>query len=193
MSKPRLSDNSLTPQPTRRQVLRWLWRLPVIAAALGGGYAVYRAAQVHFGKQQPALVPDFQIRTTVPVVKLSAFSELWQAATFEFERVPAIVIRLPDSSLGGLSVGTLHLAAFSRICPHQGCVVNFNRNPDVVAVAANYRPTSPALVCPCHLSVFLPNKAGRVVSGPARQPLPRIQLARQGDMVWATGLEIKRT
>ena len=49
--------------------------------------------------------------------------------------------------------------------------------------------SAPALACPCHLSVFDPLGAGRAVSGPARDPLPRVQLEARGAELWAVGLE----
>ena len=90
-------------------------------------------------------------------------------------------MRLPGAIPGGLEVDGLHLAAFSRICTHMGCVVSLNRDAEAIAFAFNYRAPGPQLVCRCHLSVFDPDRAGRAVAGPAIEPLPRVRLELDGD------------
>ena len=55
--------------------------------------------------------------------------------------------------------------AVSLICTHLGCTVNVSDS---------------RLSCPCHGSVF--GRDGRVVRGPAQQPLARLQLQRQQEM-----------
>lgn len=53
--------------------------------------------------------------------------------------------------------------AFSRICTHEGCTVNWDAQ-------------SKDFVCPCHGSVYN-GATGAVLNGPAPLPLPRIELA----------------
>ncbi|MBA3369656.1 MAG: Rieske (2Fe-2S) protein [Geodermatophilaceae bacterium] len=55
--------------------------------------------------------------------------------------------------------------AFSAICTHQGCTVNGVNNG--------------AITCPCHGSEF-DIADGRVVRGPAQEPLPRIAVTIEG-------------
>ena len=182
-----------TPSLERRAVVRWLWRLPVLAALGGASWGVWEAYHVHFDKVNPG-APAFVPLTPRRAAVLSELREPWSVATFELTiasgSLPALVIRVPEAVPGGLSSDQEHYVAFSRVCTHQGCPVGLQRDLNALAVAFNYRATEPALACPCHLSVFAPTRAGRVVSGPARKPLPRVQLERRGDELYAVGLEV---
>ena len=57
--------------------------------------------------------------------------------------------------------------AYTAICTHQGCTVNYDS-------LAN------ELACPCHGARFDPNNGAKVVAGPAPIPLPKIKVAIQG-------------
>ena len=174
----------------RREVVTWLWRIPVLAALAGGAYGVYRGWQVHFVKPPASADPEFADATPALVAPRSAFAELWSDTSFRVGGLPAIAVRLPEAIPTSVSTPEgWHLAAFSRICTHQGCIVQLNRAPEAIAVAANYRTDHPALVCGCHLSVFEPLASGRAVSGPAQLPLARVLLELRGDDVYAVGVE----
>ena len=211
----------------RRRLVTWLWRLPVVAAIVGGGYGAYEAIRVHFLKRAAGAAPEFQARPVTPVARLDAFTEPWVAVAFELAgdpavdapigtapdgsttpgapppgaavqqvpSVPAVAVRLPGPIVGSLEVdsgvgaATMHLAAFSRICTHQHCIVSLNRDLDAIAFGFNHTIDHPALTCPCHLSVFDPLRAGEAVSGPAVDPLPRVRLELRGAEVVATGIE----
>lgn len=177
------------PDLPRRQLLAWFWRLPVIAALGGGAYATWRAIRVHFGKVEPSEEPAFKALEPVRISKLKAFERAWSSATFNAADIPAIAIRLPGPTPASLAVDGAHYAAFSRVCTHQGCIVDLNTSPEAIALATNYRSDQPALVCPCHLSVFLPLQSGKAVSGPAVEPLPRLLLTVQAQTLFAVGLE----
>jgi arsenite oxidase small subunit len=118
-----------------------------------------------------------------------------EAPAQQVPSVPAVAVRLPGPIAGGLEVdsgvgaATMHLAAFSRICTHQHCIVSLNRDLDAIAFGFNHTVDHPALTCPCHLSVFDPLRAGEAVSGPAVDPLPRVRLELHGADVVATGIE----
>ncbi|MEX2501362.1 MAG: Rieske 2Fe-2S domain-containing protein, partial [Trueperaceae bacterium] len=143
--------------------------------------------------------PTFEPGPAVPIAPLTAFDEVWAEAPFDYRFAPSLAIRLPDPVPGGLTIDApgdaatdaspLHLAAFSRVCTHQGCLVTLNRDVEAVAFAFNHRADGPSLTCGCHLSVFAPDRAGRAVAGPAVRPLPRVRLERDGDMLIATGVE----
>lgn len=189
---------------TRRRMATWLWRLPVMLAAGAGSWAAYEALRVHFFKRRPDPTPTFVPGPTVAVAPVSRFDRDWTSVEFLYDSTPAVATRLPGPIPGGLDVGAeetdangsdaalsdaVHLAAFSRICTHLGCVVALNRDTAAIAFAFNYRADGPQLVCPCHLSVFDPGRSGRAVSGPAIEPLPRVRLELRGSEVVATGIE----
>lgn len=179
------------PDHGRRRILSWLWRLPVVAALAGAGYALYEGSRVILGKQA-AGEPSFEPRPPVEVAPLAAFAKHWSSVRFELQGEPCVALRLPEPVAGGLSSDGAHLAGFSRICTHQGCTISLNRDLEAIAFAFNYRTETPELVCPCHLSVFSPTRGGQAVSGPAVKPLPRVQLRLEEGRVKATGIETKR-
>lgn len=186
----------------RRELIKWLWRLPVFAVAVGGGLGVYEAIRVHFLKQNAAAEPEFAATTPTRVATLGDFGEVWDEAAFEVPGagatggpLPALAVRLPGPIPGDLAIASgvagasAYLAAFSRVCTHQHCVVVLNRDIEAINFGFNYLTDKPALTCPCHLSVFDPTQAGKAVSGPAVLPLPRVRLELIGSEVFATGVE----
>lgn len=62
------------------------------------------------------------------------------------------------------------IAAFSAVCTHLGCIVEFD-------------PTLRHIVCPCHDGHFNPS-SGAVVSGPPPRPLSPVATAVEGDEVF---------
>jgi arsenite oxidase small subunit len=188
---PRLRGSGGRPEdPGRRRLLAWLWRFPVVAALGGLVYAVIEGRRVLFGKEPAGREPEFQPLERVAVAPLASFAAAWDSVAFDLGGRPAVALRLPEPVAGGLSPAEgVHLAAFSRVCTHQGCIVSLNRDVEAIAFGFNYRTDTPELVCPCHLSVFSPSDGGRAVSGPAVQPLPRVRLELDGEQVVAVGIE----
>jgi Rieske Fe-S protein len=104
---------------------------------------------------------------------------------YKTQAVPGVVIRLPNKIK--LPWGWVRLTgetpqfteseiiAFSRICPHLGCIYNFVADfREVTAGYGGYVPPKERqhalMACPCHLSIYDPadpDDPGRVVSGPA--------------------------
>jgi arsenite oxidase small subunit len=177
----------------RRRLATWLWRLPVLAALGGAGYGLVEVYRVHFAKLAPPTRPVFLARDAVEIAPLERFAAPWDGVAFSFAGLPCVALRLPDPIPGGVSDGTRHLAAFSRICTHLGCIVDLTAEPETIAFAFNHRTDRPQLTCSCHYSVFDPLRAGQAVSGPAVRPLPRVRLrvATVGDdaRVLADGIE----
>ncbi len=177
----------------RRTFVTWLWRLPVLAVLGGAAWGAWEAYHVHFDKVTPE-APEFVPVSPQKVAPLSDLETLWDAVPFAVKtqagETPALVFRVPEAVPGGLSVGEQHYLAFSRVCTHLGCPVSLRRDLGTLEVAFNYRAEHPVLACPCHLSVFAPLGAGKAVSGPAREPLPRVQLRVQGENLVAVGLEL---
>ena len=63
--------------------------------------------------------------------------------------------------------------AFGQRCTHLGCPVL-------------YRKESRQLHCPCHEGYF-DAQDGKVLAGPPPRPLPRVEIERRGEELWATG------
>ncbi|MCX6440183.1 MAG: Rieske 2Fe-2S domain-containing protein [Actinobacteria bacterium] len=60
--------------------------------------------------------------------------------------------------------------AYSAICTHQGCTVN-------------YSASSKTLKCPCHGAEFDPQSSGKPIAGPAINPLAKVKVAVEGAWV----------
>lgn len=187
-----MTDEPPEPKADRREVVKWLWRAPVIALLAGGAYGAYRAIDVHFVKRRPDPSPEFDAAGPEPVAPLQSFEEEWAAVEFMLDTEPGVVVRVPEPVPGGLDADGVHLVAFSRICTHQHCLVSFNSDVSAIRFGFNYDTTAPAITCPCHLSVFDPARAGQAVSGPAVLPLPRARLELRAGQVTATGWERQR-
>ena len=176
--------------PSRRRFSAWLWRLPVLAALAAAGYGAREVWRIHFNKVPPADPPSFESREPVTVAPLTHFGAPWEAVPFILAGVPCLAVRLPAAIPGSLVIDDataepdaqagLVLAGFSRVCTHQGCLVDLNLDTEAIAFAFNHRSDRPQLTCACHYSVFDPSRAGRVVSGPAVLPLPRVRLRLEG-------------
>jgi Rieske Fe-S protein len=73
-------------------------------------------------------------------------------------------LALSDPNFGPMLLVHLNsgqLVAYSAICTHAGCTVQFNPNAQEIA-------------CPCHGAVFDPNNNAQVLAGPAPYPLQKI-------------------
>lgn len=64
-----------------------------------------------------------------------------------------------------LSLGGERFRAFSAICTHLGCVVQWD-------------PANRRILCPCHAGFF--GTDGRVISGPPPRALPEYEVVRVG-------------
>lgn len=74
------------------------------------------------------------------------------AVTFETADGQAIAVEVDGA-----------VRAYSRRCTHEGCAVGWDAEAGVLA-------------CPCHGSRFDPNDEGAVLQGPARSPLPAVEV-----------------
>lgn len=173
---------------SRRKLITWLWRLPVLAVIGGAGYAAYRA-YFHLNRLEPSSTPTFADREEKKLADVTELANVWDSVEFTLD-TPSILVRLPILISGGLQIDDRYFAAFTRICTHQGCPVNLNKNLEAVAVAFNHRTDKPVLTCQCHFSVFSLEQAGKAVSGPAVKPLPRVRLEQRDNSLYATGVEV---
>jgi Rieske Fe-S protein len=75
-------------------------------------------------------------------------------------------LTLDDPSFGTfllIHLSSGQFAAYSAICTHAGCQVQFD-------------PGTQHIACPCHGAVFDPNNSAAVIAGPAPSPLQRIPI-----------------
>jgi arsenite oxidase small subunit len=176
---------------TRRKLLEYWWIAPV--AAVGGFFAWFglRSYRILLGKPTPSSQPNFKAGARVAIGTLEEFPKLWDARTFDYGDVQAIVVRVKEPQPGGITVNGTHLIGLSRGCTHLKCTCEYIRSPEIASMAYKYRPEfdHPVLGCACHFSAFDPELAGKSVSGPALDPLPRIKLEARGDQIFAVGLE----
>ena len=86
-----------------------------------------------------------------------------QAKVLPVNDKPVIVV---NTAQGGIK-------AFSAICTHLGCVVEWN-------------PGKQIIVCPCHDGHFNAT-TGAVISGPPPAPLPPVRVAVENDQIYAGG------
>jgi len=177
---------------TRRTLLEYWWVAPVAAA--GGFFAWFgiRSYRILLGKPAPTSSPTFKVLERISVAKLEDFPALWNSKTFKYANLEAIVMRVKAPQAGGISPkADLHLLALSRRCTHLGCTCEYIKNAEIAQMAYKYRPEygHPVLGCACHFSAFDPELAGKSVSGPALEPLPRIKLEVSEGLIFAVGLE----
>lgn len=140
------------------------------------------------------LGPSDQPKANKPVeFQHSDFPEPWTCLEFMFEqtyleynpeakevrKIPGFIVKLPTGDV----------VAYSRICPHLGCIFNFVKNPDDCAKGYNYRPAGPVFACPCHLSVYDIAQGGKVVSGPAPRPPRSFTIKVEGEKISIVSLE----
>ncbi len=196
-------------QVTRRQFLKSLLALPVVGttAALAGVFMRYLRPTVkpleYFPPPEMPLIKPARVATTAEL------DRPWDAKEFIFDqgmieytpagiqtsRIPGLIVRLPDDVAEQQNDGNPY-AAFSRICPHLGCIFKYKTDPNEVESKFNFRPKNPVCACPCHLSVFdLAQKdktfgtVGKVVSGPAPRPPRKFTFHVDGKGIVVTDLE----
>ncbi|MCL6552480.1 MAG: Rieske 2Fe-2S domain-containing protein [Firmicutes bacterium] len=196
--------NRRTPPPiARRRLLAAAARVPLV-----GGLAAFGSSLLRFLKPNvdplAVLAPtrrDAAAGEPVVAATLSEIARPWAFKYFVYRQrypqytpegyvstvIPGVVIRLPHRirlpwhwvRVAGVSpTAESDIIAFSRICPHLGCIYNFV--PDWREVTAGYGGYVPPadrrhalMACPCHLSIFDPgdpDQPGRVLSGPAPRP-----------------------
>jgi nitrite reductase/ring-hydroxylating ferredoxin subunit len=110
-------------------------------------------------------------RPPPPRVRIASARDLAPGGALMFaypgEHDPCLLVRLPDGSL----------VAYSQKCTHLSCAVV----PEV---------DKGILRCPCHEGIF-DLATGRNIAGPPPRPLPRIEIAVEGDEIYAVGLQAR--
>ncbi len=136
--------------------------------ATGGAAAGLSVAGNVPGPAQAASPPADLGRTalpfpTRPVARLAQLQvNIPLAFSYPDAASPCAVIKMGAPVPGG--AGPDHdVVAYSTLCTHMGCPVAYD------AKARTFK-------CPCHFSIFDPEKSGQMVSGQATENLPRVHL-----------------
>jgi len=83
-------------------------------------------------------------------------------------KAAVIVVRMEPAEInapaGREDWGIDGILCFSKICPHLGCPISL------------WEQQTRNLICPCHQSTFDLTDGGKVVFGPAKRPVPQLQL-----------------
>ena len=144
------------------------------AAGLGigvGNLTSAEAATTDAGRSTLPFVPKLigrvtQLKDNVPV-----------AFTFPDSASPCAMIKMGAPVPRGVGPNK-DIVAYSTLCTHMGCPVSYD------AGAKTFK-------CPCHFSIFDPEKAGQMVAGQATENLPSITLEynAKDDSVRAVAVE----
>jgi arsenite oxidase small subunit len=123
---------------------------------------------------------------------------------YKASNIPGVAIRLPKkvkfaNAQGYVGTsGETDIVLFQRICPHLGCI--FNYEPDWHNVTAGYGGFTPPgweqhalMACPCHFSIYdpeYPGDPGNVISGPAPRGARYFEFHIDGENIVVTGAEL---
>jgi thiosulfate dehydrogenase [quinone] large subunit len=136
---------------------------PVPRAAAGGGADQRSPGPRDHPANQPSPRPAGRPPTGMRAVTDVASVGIGQGVRFSDPATgqPAWLIRS----------GASRYDAFSAVCTHAGCIVN-------------YDPSSKQFVCPCHGGTYSASD-GHVLAGPPPSPLARIKVVLSGKKVYA--------
>jgi Rieske Fe-S protein len=116
--------------------------------------------------------------TCLPFMFSQTYKE-YNPEGMEVRKIPGFAVKLPTGDV----------VAYSRICPHLGCIFNFVKDPEECLKGYNFKPAGPVFACPCHLSVYDIAQGGKVVSGPAPRPPRSFTIKKDGDTIKIISLE----
>ncbi len=106
-----------------------------------------------------------------PILEVARTADIPSGSAVSFQypdpHSPCLLVRLDEA----------RFVAYDQRCSHLACAVI-------------PRPDQGRLACPCHKG-FFDIESGVPLAGPPRRPLPRIQLEIRGDVIYATGVELR--
>ncbi len=121
--------------------------------------------------------------------------QVWIVVKSWFAGKPAAASQLAVARRGEIAVGEVKL--FTYPTPEDHCIlvrtapesyVAYSQKCTHLSCAVYYSRESNQLECPCH-NGFFAVEDGRVLAGPPRRPLPRIELEARGDELVAIGVK----
>lgn len=148
------SNSSKGPTMSRRRLITSLLGFSIVAT-LGGvvtpiiGY-LWPPKRAFGGKSEPV-----QVGTAV-----------------EFPVGQGKVVPVNDKPVVVVNTEQEGVKAFSAICTHLGCIVEWDENRQII-------------LCPCHDGRFSPFN-GAVISGPPPAPLPKLPVSVEGDAIYVS-------
>jgi len=136
---------------------------------LGAGCAMIAGA----ARSTPALGQIEYLSLKAPVaIPLTALAQEWTSVPFKARFAKSDG---NDSVIPGLAVRTpAGVMAICTYCPHELCVIKLD--------GENLR-------CPCHFSLFDPQRGGAWISGPALRSTYRLRYELQASDLVVTGVE----
>lgn len=179
---------------TRRTILKTVAAVPLAATfgLLASPFLRFllptrKPLDVVGSSDQPVAEPP------VPVFTEEELKDTWTCLPFMFKQsyieynpegkevrqIPGFIVKIPNGDV----------VAYSRICPHLGCIFNFVKDPNECAKGYNFKPAGPVFACPCHLSVYDIAQGGKVVSGPAPRPPRSFEVKKVGSTYQVLTLE----
>lgn len=178
---------------TRRTVLKTFAAVPVALTLGVAGTLTLRYSKPTARPLDLFGPPDAPTPAKDVVFSDADFPEAWTCREFTFQQnfvqfnpegnevgnIPGYIVKLPKGDI----------VAYSRICPHLGCVFRFVEDPAECEKDFNYRPNGPVFACPCHLSVYDIAQGGKVVSGPAPRPPRKFIIERSGNEISIVDVE----
>lgn len=206
----------------RRSLLRGLTAIPVLGMAGGLGTALLSYLRptlrpLELPQAEKPINKPYLAASLTELAKPWDFKEfVFRQETVEYTArgkqaadIPGFIVRIPNgqvsAEVGDLGGGrrrgyvvvqwegqTYSLMINSRICPHLGCIFNYEEPPSVCADYNYCGAKNNHYACPCHLSVYNPVQTqeangfllpGRVVSGPAPRPPFPFDFVVDGDKV----------
>ncbi len=191
--------------------VKWLAALPVLSLAGAIVPSLLRlfkpdAPPIPLGQRALSVTPGAE--QVVGNVKDPILAQDWSIAEFVFQqksveysprkinitRVPGYIVKLPEPARTTESEKKDGIAVYARICPHLGCIFNFETDKKHItsaySVPEGRLPDNPVFACPCHFSTYDLAEAGKVIFGPAPRPPRRFfySVTAEGD-VRVTGWE----
>jgi arsenite oxidase small subunit len=149
----------------------------------GGLVAAVATAEIAVNGGVPQAKAQEEVgKVTLPYpaaeVGKAAALEAGQVQNFNYpdKDSPCILIKVGQAVPGGVGPDS-DIVAYSSLCSHKGCPISFDAAAGV-------------LKCPCHYTIFDPERLGQVVCGQATVNLPQIVLEynTQADSVTAVAI-----